>query len=120
MPAGQDLALMVLFVTGLALRLYGLGPESVWYLELWVVSIARMEPVGLVCASLGYNNPPLYYLILHYWMLVAGDSEFAFRLPSAIAGALAIRWSTESAVCSCRGTGLMAALTLSLSAYHIR
>ena len=113
--------LLALFVVGLVLRLYGLGSESLWYDELWAVRIARMEPLEIMRASLGDNNPPLYYLILHYWMLLVGHSEVAIRLPSAIAGALAVPliYGIGSLLFS-RAAGLMAALILSLSAYQIR
>jgi len=82
--------LLAIFVVGLALRLYDLGSESMWYDELWAVRIARMEPLEIMRASLGDNNPPLYYLGLHYWMLFVGHSEVAIRLPSAMASTLAV------------------------------
>src|SRR5829696_2625739 len=107
--------LLAIFVVGLVLRLYALGSESLWYDELWAVRIARMEPLELIRARLGDNNPPLYYLALHYWILLAGDSEFAIRLPSAIAGALAVPliYAIGTLLFS-RAAGLMAALILSL------
>jgi mannosyltransferase len=119
--AWQMAALVLIFLLGLALRLYDLGSESIWFDEAIAVKIARMGPLEIIRTTLGDNNPPLYYLILHYWMLLAGDSEFALRVPSALAGALAIPviYSIGSMLFS-RGSGLMAALILSLSAYHIR
>jgi mannosyltransferase len=113
--------LLAIFVVGLALRLYDLGSESIWYDEVWAVRIARMEPLEIMRASLGDNNPPLYYLLLHYWILLAGDSEFAIRLPSAIASALAVPliYGIGTLLFS-RAAGLMAALILSLSAYQVR
>jgi mannosyltransferase len=113
--------LLAIFVVGLALRLYDLGSESIWYDEVWAVRIARMEPLEIMRASLGDNNPPLYYLLLHYWILLAGDSEFAIRLPSAIASALAVPliYGIGTLLFS-RAAGLMAALILSFSAYQVR
>ncbi len=80
-----------------------------------------MDPMQIVFSTPRDNNPPFYYLILHYWILLAGDSEFAIRVPSAIAGALAIPviYSIGSMLLS-RVAGLIAALILSLSAYHVR
>src|SRR5215212_6198832 len=113
--------LVAIFVAGLALRLYDLGSESIWYDELWAVKIARMEPVEIVRASLGDNNPPLYYLLLHYWMLFAGDTEFAIRLPSALASALAVPLIYGiGRLLFNRAAGMMAALIMSSSAYQVR
>src|SRR5215203_667198 len=113
--------LVAIFAVGLALRLYDLGSESLWFDELWAVRIARMEPLEIIRASLGDNNPPLYYLGLHYWMLLVGDSEVAIRFPSAIASALAVPviYAIGTLLFG-RAAGLMAALILSLSTYQIR
>lgn len=35
-------------------------------------------------------HPPLYYLLLHYWVALVGDSEFSLRYPSLFFGLLAI------------------------------
>jgi 4-amino-4-deoxy-L-arabinose transferase-like glycosyltransferase len=114
-------ALAAIFVAGLGLRLYDLGSESIWFDELVSVSIARMEPWGILRASLGDNNPPLYYLILHYWMLFTGDSEVAIRLPSAIASALAVPVIyIIGRLLFSRTAGLISALILALSAYQVR
>jgi mannosyltransferase len=80
-----------------------------------------MEPFEIFHASLGDNNPPLYYLLLHYWMLLVGDPEVAIRLPSAIARALGVPviYGIGRPLIS-KPAGLMAALILSLSAYQVR
>jgi mannosyltransferase len=115
------LALATIFMAGLFLRLYGLGSESLWFDEAFSFSVAQMDIMQIVFSTTRDNNPPLYYLILHYWMLLAGNSEFAIRLPSAISGALAVPviYGIGKLLFS-RVAGLIAALILSLSAYHIR
>ncbi len=117
----HGLALATIFLAGLFLRLYGLGSESLWFDEALSLRIAQMDPMQIVFSTREDPNPPFYYLILHYWILFAGDSEFAIRVPSAIAGALAIPviYSIGSMLFS-RVAGLIAALILSLSAYHVR
>ena len=39
--AWHTAVLVAIFVAGLALRLYDLGSESLWFDELWAVRIAR-------------------------------------------------------------------------------
>jgi uncharacterized membrane protein len=115
-------ALVAIFVAGLALRLYGLGSESLWWDEVYAIStMAQPGPLEIIRLSSTDNNPPLFYLILHYWMLLAGDSAFSVRLPSAIAGALAIPVMYRiGTLLFDRSAGLLAALILALSAYHVR
>lgn len=64
-------------------------------------------------------HPPLYFLLLHGWRLLAGSSEFALRFPSAVAMVLALAmfasvgsriWGAES--------GYWAIALAALSPYH--
>ena len=121
-PRGNLAALLAIFLVGLALRLYGLGSESLWWDEVYAIStMAQPGPLEIIRLSSTDNNPPLFYLILHYWMLFAGDSAFSVRLPSAIAGALAIPVMYGiGRLLFDRGAGLLAAFILALSAYNVR
>jgi mannosyltransferase len=120
-PTAWRLALLTTFLAAVALRLYGLGSESLWFDEAWSFKISQMDPWQILFSTPEDNNPPLYYLILHYWVLLTGDSEFAIRLPSAIASALAVPLIYGvGRMLFGRPAGLMAALILSLSAYQIR
>jgi len=116
------LAFFAIFVVGLVLRLYALGSESLWWDEVYAISeMAHPGPLEIVRLSSTDNNPPLLYLILHYWILLAGSSEFSVRLPSALAGALAVLVIYRiGTLLFDRGAGLLAALILALSAYHVR
>ena len=75
------LRLVVILVAALFLRLLMLGRESLWLDEIasWMFAskdlqhVLRSEP----------TNPPLYYLLLHFWMDWFGTSESAIRLNSA-------------------------------------
>ncbi len=119
---GYMVALLVIFLVGLTLRIYGLGSESLWWDEVYAIStMARPGPLEIIRLSSTDNNPPLFYLILHYWMLFTGDSAFSVRLPSAIAGALAVPVMYGiGRLLFDRGAGLLAALILALSAYNVR
>ena len=121
-PIGYLVASLTIFALALAFRLYGLGSESLWWDEVYAIStMAHPGPQEIIRLSSTDNNPPLFYLILHYWMLLAGDSAFAVRLPSAIAGALAVPVMYGiGRLLFDRSAGLLAALILALSAYNIR
>src|SRR5438552_12186777 len=98
------------------LRFAGLGRESLWLDEGYSVRVAS-GPVASVLAGAGQDiHPPLYYLLLHGWMRLAGHSEAAVRSLSAVAGCLtvAIAWMLGRRLLEARA-GLIAALLVALS-----
>jgi uncharacterized membrane protein len=70
------------------LQLYNLGNKSLWLDEAWSFKFASMDLMEIL-ASPDKPNPPLYYVILHFF-LNFGQSEFILRLPSVISSILCI------------------------------
>nr|MBC7244153.1 glycosyltransferase family 39 protein [Chloroflexota bacterium] len=68
-----------------------LSKQSLWFDEGLSVFFAA-KPVPQLIHTLIYEDlhPPLYYLLLHAWMKLAGKSEFAVRMPSMLAAVLLI------------------------------
>lgn len=67
-----------------ALRLYGIGDKSIWYDESFVITLAEMPVPDMIRALLQLDpHPPLYYLLMHFWLRL-GDNPFMARLPSAL------------------------------------
>jgi hypothetical protein len=89
------LTLLAIFALALAPRLYRLDAQSLWLDEgaTWAEVTGRTGKVWaallaeLVSPDAGY---PLYHLLLKAWVALAGDTEWALRLPSALAGAAAV------------------------------
>lgn len=85
------LLLTLLALLALLPRLALLGTHSLWLDEggTWQ---AIQQPWAALLADL--FNPtsayPLYHLLLKSWVVLAGDSETALRLPSALAGVGAV------------------------------
>ena len=106
------------------LRFLDLGKDSLWYDEVLSVNISRGGLIDILRASSlqdPYNlYPPLYHLILHYWMLVFGQSDLALRSLSACFGTVSVlvvyRVGTELFN---RNTGLVAGLLLAISPFAI-
>ena len=82
------LALLALMLLGAALRFYGLGFQSLWGGELASWDFGGPDTLSRVVRD--GTQPPLYFLILHFARPLFGDSEWALRLPSAVAGWLCI------------------------------
>ena len=55
-----------------------------WLDEAISASIAEKGPGGLVEALRHDGHPPLYYLLLHWWSVIVGDSDFALRAMSGV------------------------------------
>lgn len=74
-----------------ALTLIGAGTPSFWGDEAASVLSAR-RPLGSLWQELGQVDAVhgAYYLFLHVWIRIAGTSEFAVRLPSALAAGAAV------------------------------
>ena len=54
------------------LRIYNLGAESVWYDEAFSVKVSKLSALAQIKWILqgggGYEpNPPLYFILLHFW-----------------------------------------------------
>lgn len=82
--------LATITLAGFALRLIGLGTAGLWHDEASSWDIARRPLNDLFLAAAAVEHPPGSFVVLHGWMTLAGDSEFALRLPSAFAGVLLI------------------------------
>src|SRR5262245_11543836 len=82
----------LLFILALALRLYRLGGQSLWLDEGGRWAEVTGEGWLALLAELWSRTAayPLYHVLLKAWVGVAGDSEWALRFPSALAGAGAV------------------------------
>ena len=69
-------------VAGVVLRFY--APTALWLDETISVNIARL-PVSQIPNALSHDGaPPLYYVLLHGWMLVWGQGDASVRALSGI------------------------------------
>jgi len=61
--------------------------QSLWRDEAFSILVAE-KPLGFFLKGIGFE-PPLYYLLLHYWIKIFGESEIATRSLSLLAFLLA-------------------------------
>ncbi len=117
-------AVLLLFIPflALALRLYRLGAQSLWYDEGVSVYLARMSLSQLTAWTADDIQPPLYYYLLHFWLLLFGQpsSEFVVRFPSLCFGVLIVplMYRMGRQLCSARA-GLLAALLSAISPLYL-
>jgi mannosyltransferase len=88
-PGGLVLTVLVLAAAAVAV-VAGLSSGPLWLDEAQSVAIARLPLTELPQALREDGAPPLYYVLLHAWIAVAGDSALAVRLPSVVLAGLAL------------------------------
>ncbi len=86
----NELILLAILSLGLFLRIYDLASESLWFDEGYFIALAKLDLFQIVEKGSQTSHPPLYYIILHYWINLFGDSEFSTRFLSVIFGFFAI------------------------------
>ncbi len=71
--------------------------QSVWRDEAFSVLIA-IRPISFIVTHVSFE-PPFYYILLHFWIKIFGQSEIALRSLSlaafALATAIVIAWSEK-------------------------
>jgi len=84
--------LVLVVAVGAALRFYGLDLQSLWLDELLTWQNCSQDTLTELIEAVkqGYLGPPGYQILVFQVMQYMGDSEVVLRLPSAVAGVLAI------------------------------
>ena len=113
---------IVITLVGGWLRVFALGNKGLWLDETFSVWMSNHSLVDMLqwIARIDYH-PPLYYLLLHYWMELNGDTAYSVRQLSVLFGAATIPiiyliGKRMSGVVM----GLAAAVILTFSPFNIR
>jgi hypothetical protein len=114
---------LVVFITliGGFLRVFLLGYRGMWLDETFSVWMASHSVVDMLQWIVRIDqHPPLYYLLLHYWIAHNGDTPYYVRLLSVLfgAGTIPIIYLIGKRM-SGVVVGLAAAVLLALSLFNI-
>lgn len=109
------LVLLTCLVLALSVRFYSIDLNPIWYDEAFGIRVAHQAPAQILALAGKDNHPPLYYLILHYWIHWFGDSAGAVRSLGVLAdiGAMVLALKLLSLVATSAATRI-AALLLAL------
>jgi uncharacterized membrane protein len=58
--------------------------QSLWRGEAFSYFMARPDPIQIILKTANDFNPPLYYLLLHFWIAIVGKSDEFLRVLSFI------------------------------------
>ena len=84
------LVLLGIIIVALVLRFFHLGAQSLWYDEGYSVYLAGKNLAQITFETAQDIQPPLYYYLLHFWMVVFGRAEIAVRGLSLLFGLLSL------------------------------
>jgi mannosyltransferase len=119
-PAGVRGALVLVLLVAFGLRLYRLGYQSLWYDEAVSIHLATKDLAALTLHTAGDIHPPLYYYLLHFWVLVAGSSEFSAAFLSLLFGLILVALSYRLAREACgSNVGLLTAFLIAVSPFNL-
>ena len=109
----------LILAVGFGLRLFQITSNSLWIDEAYSFFLSSLDFKQIVRGTIADQHPPLYYVILHFWMLL-GHDEFTLRILSAVLGtvSIAVLYKIGRHLFSPQ-IGLVAALLLSISPVHI-
>ncbi len=112
---------IIITLIGGFLRVYQLDIKGLWLDETFSIWMAQHSVVDLLQWTIKIDqHPPLYYLLLHYWIALNGDTPYDARLLSALfgAGTIPIIYLIGKRI---SGTvmGLAAAVILAFSLFNI-
>ncbi|MEZ4737678.1 MAG: glycosyltransferase family 39 protein, partial [Caldilineaceae bacterium] len=116
------LLLGVITVLGFGLRFYQIGVKTVWLDEAFSIWLAHQPLVEMWGWLIKIDqHPPLYYSLLHFWILLFGDAQGVARALSALCSGATI----PIFYAACRylvrpRTALVATLLLAFSPFQLR
>ena len=114
------LVIIITLIGGL-LRVLLLNVKGMWLDETFSVWLASQSVVDMLQWIVKIDqHPPLYYLLLHYWIALYGDTPYYVRLLSVLigAGTIPIIFLIGKRMSGVM-VGFAAAVFLALSPFHI-
>lgn len=84
------LVLLAVLLLAFGLRFHLLAAQSFWNDEGNSARLSERTVALIIEGTASDIHPPLYYLLLHGWRQLAGDTEFGLRAFSALAGVLLV------------------------------
>jgi 4-amino-4-deoxy-L-arabinose transferase-like glycosyltransferase len=115
----RNIILIVFLLTAFALRLYRLDHQEIWGDEAHSAYVSRLALLSVVSPSTE-TNPPLYHLLLYFWVRLTGSSVFALRFLSLVLGALTVPLVYRLTRLSFgEPVGLLAAILCAISPFQV-
>lgn len=114
------LIMWVLIILSFILRVLFLHSNPIGLDEPFTIFHAQMDVGDIISNLKGGNNPPLFEIILHYWIKFFGISSFSVRFPSLIFSTINVAFVFMIAKKFINlKVAILATLLIAFSSYHI-
>jgi 4-amino-4-deoxy-L-arabinose transferase-like glycosyltransferase len=112
--------LLAIILLAFILRAYRLGHQSLWDDEAKSVWVSSWSVTEILVEQSQHEHPPLHYLLLHFWLPLAGESEFSVRFVSLFFGLLSVPiiYKLGKALSSAK-LGLLAAFVTAIAPFWV-
>jgi mannosyltransferase len=112
-------AAVAILLLAFVLRVVDLGAESAWIDEAYSIVLAGHPITEIIQGTAADQHPPLYYLLLHFWLMF-GSGVFFSRFLSVLIGVISIAQIIRlGRQLGLEVVGLGAALLLAISPVHV-
>jgi mannosyltransferase len=114
-------AILLLILLASFLRLSTLGRESLWLDEAISYLTAQLPVSQIVNNTVQSSHPPLYYLLLNFWLKIVPDGDTAVKLLSVLWNLLLIpaTYFFSQQMFGKRAVSLTAAALITISPFQI-
>src|SRR5260221_1922854 len=111
------LLVALIIAVAFTIRVWNLTKESFWADEGWTMLLAKGPTIPDVVQTMANDqHPPLYFVLMHVWIDLAGNSEFTTRFLSLAWSVLGVALIYRlGADLFSRGAGAAAAVMLALA-----
>jgi uncharacterized membrane protein len=75
-------SIALIFLFAFILRIFRINVQDLWRDESFMVILAKKTIPEIIKITANDTNAPLFQVILHFWIKIAGTSEIAIRFPS--------------------------------------
>ena len=114
----ENMPIIFILFLGFLVRIFKLGKDGLWIPEAKVVSFSQSSIKDMIGYSDFYR--PLYLLLARIWISFFGANETSVRFLPVIIGVMGIYFIYRIGVILFdKSTGLISALLLALSAFHV-
>jgi 4-amino-4-deoxy-L-arabinose transferase-like glycosyltransferase len=115
----RNIILILLLLAAFALRPYRLDHQEFWGDEAFSAYMSKL-PLPSTVSPRTDVHPPLYYLLLNFWVRLTGSSVFALRFLSLVLGLLTVPLVYRLARLAFGvSVGLLAALLCAISPFQV-
>ncbi|MBU1864154.1 MAG: glycosyltransferase family 39 protein [Candidatus Omnitrophica bacterium] len=108
----NKIKIFIFFCIFFFIRLYSITTHDFWFDEISTIEYAE-NPWNTWC-------PPVYYVLLHFWIKVFGISELSLRFPSVLFNLFSILLTLHlGTILFNKRVGMIACLIMGLSPFHL-